>query len=193
MKTFQTLNSQGSMLRVRQARIGRVTLTSVQGPPSDLGCTPGGESVRQRLPDEEFEERLLDDYERQESSVPALFSAATWLLFIAVAAHVAGSIYKAGWLFYSHYILAMTAVVVFAIAIGTAAASGMAPKQHRTVGYVVFGLLILQVIGGSILAWSWSKQAGDSKLTEKQMKLGASAPNLRGRCISVGGGSTSRL
>ena len=69
----------------------------------------------------------------------------------------------------------MTAVVVFAIAIGTAAASGMAPKQHRTVGYVVFGLLILQVIGGSILAWSWSKQAGDSKLTEKQMKLGGLA------------------
>ena len=120
-----------------------------------------------------FEEQLKPDrYEEDDSRVPGLFLSATWLLFVAVAAHVAGSSLQIPWLFYVHYALAATAVLLFTIAIATAAASGMAPKQHRTVGYIAYGILVAQVVGGSILAWSWaSPGSGLSETKESWVDL----------------------
>ena len=94
--------------------------------------------------------------------VAPLFLAAVWLLLVAVVAHVAGSGLPR-WrnlLWWTHYVLAFTAVLVVMLAILLAVREGGgATRQHRTVGYVAFGLMVGQLVGGSWLVWRYYSKA----------------------------------
>ena len=96
------------------------------------------------------------------SMVAPLFLAAVWLLLVAVVAHVAGSGLPR-WrnlLWWTHYVLAFTAVLVVMLAILLAVREGGgATRQHRTVGYVAFGLMVGQLVGGSWLVWRYYSKA----------------------------------
>ena len=109
------------------------------------------------------------EHARARSSTPTYdgpsvpwFLAGAWLLFLGVAAHVVKNASSKSVWGYLHYGLNSLAVAVIGVAIAVAAYSSgpRAAPSHRTVGWVAFALLLVQVSGGVYLKVNWSKRVG---------------------------------